>query len=136
MPNPKLTLLEANHLWPDFHATFLNYWREFIADVLPEYYEARIGAQVTLVRSDGNANRFGPDVSIVRSQSIQYNTNAESSATTVLLDHLEIEESFLKPVSCVDGIKWHRFPACGPLFTGWKPMPFTKLDVTTPFRLD
>lgn len=92
MPNPKLALLEANQLWPDFHATFLNYWRESIADALPDYYEARIGEQVTLVRSDGYAKRVGPDVSIVRSQSVEYDTNAESSATTVLLDHLEIEE--------------------------------------------
>ena len=93
MPNPRLAFLETNHLWPDFHAKFLNYWQESIAESLPAHYEARIGEQVTLVRSEGPPRRVGPDVSIVRSNLGEYVLNAESlSATTVVLDHLEIEE--------------------------------------------
>ena len=93
MPNPRLAFLETNYLWPDFHAKFLNYWQESIAESLPDHYEARIGEQVTLVRSDGSTRRVGPDISIVRSNLVEYALNAESlSATTVVLDHLEIEE--------------------------------------------
>ena len=93
MPNPRLAFLETNYLWPDFHAKFLNYWQESIAESLPAHYEARIGEQVTLVRSDGSTRRVGPDVSIVRSNLGEYELSAESlSATTVVLDHLEIEE--------------------------------------------
>ncbi|MCA9188686.1 MAG: DUF4058 family protein [Planctomycetales bacterium] len=34
--------LEDAVFWPDFHATFINYWREAIADKLPDQYEAGI----------------------------------------------------------------------------------------------
>ena len=93
MPNPRLALLETNYLWLDFHAKFLNYWQESIAESLPANYEARIGEQVTLVRSVGPPWRVGPDVSIVRSNLGEYVWDAESlSTTTVMLDHLEIKE--------------------------------------------
>lgn len=92
MPNPQLSFIESNYLWPDFHAKFLNYWQESIADLLPPQYEARIGEQVMLVRSLGSARRFGPDVSIVRSQSTDYSTPIGPNVTTAVLDHLEIEE--------------------------------------------
>ena len=93
MPNPNLAYLESNRLWPDFHSTFLNYWRESIADQLPSEYEARLGEQVTLVRSGEASRRLGPDISIVRSQSNEYSVDAElNTATAVVLDHLEIEE--------------------------------------------
>ncbi|MEQ1828114.1 MAG: DUF4058 family protein [Pirellula sp.] len=91
MPNPRLAYIESNYLWPDFHAKFLNYWQESIADSLPAHYEARIGEQVMLVRSTGGERRFGPDVSIVRSQTTEYVApDAASQATTAVLDHVEI----------------------------------------------
>jgi hypothetical protein len=34
--------LESQHFWPDFHARFMNYWCEALADQLPENYEARM----------------------------------------------------------------------------------------------
>lgn len=41
--------LEDPAFWPDFHATFINYWREAIAERLPDRYDARIGERVNLV---------------------------------------------------------------------------------------
>jgi hypothetical protein len=41
--------LESQHYWPDFHATFINYWREAVADVLPDNYEVRIDERFSLV---------------------------------------------------------------------------------------
>jgi hypothetical protein len=48
VPNPKIAYIESNRLWPDFHAKFLNYWQESIADSLLAHYEARIGEQINL----------------------------------------------------------------------------------------
>jgi hypothetical protein len=42
-------LLELPAYWSDFHSTFINYWREAIADVLPPGYEAALGERVYLL---------------------------------------------------------------------------------------
>ncbi|MCC7334722.1 MAG: DUF4058 family protein [Pirellulaceae bacterium] len=44
--------LETPAFWSDFHATFINYWREAIADALPGGYEAGIGDRVYLIEHD------------------------------------------------------------------------------------
>ena len=41
--------LEDPALWSDFHASFITYWRDALADCLPENYEARIDEKVRLV---------------------------------------------------------------------------------------
>ena len=41
--------LESPTFWSDFHSTFINYWRETIAETLPDKYEAGIGDRVYLV---------------------------------------------------------------------------------------
>jgi len=41
--------VEGSGLWRDFHATFINYWREALADLAPDNYEVRIDEQVNLV---------------------------------------------------------------------------------------
>lgn len=59
--------LEISGLWPDFHATFINYCREALSDLLPDHYEARIGERVNLVEVEPERiKRIGPDVSITR----------------------------------------------------------------------
>jgi hypothetical protein len=40
--------LEQAAYWRDFHANFVNYWREAIADVLPPHYAATLGERVYL----------------------------------------------------------------------------------------
>lgn len=54
--------LEHLAFWSDFHSTFINYWREAIADQLPDRYAAEIGKRVTLVEPDESEQRIGPDV--------------------------------------------------------------------------
>src|SRR5262245_42479545 len=57
--------LEDPAFWPDFHLTFLNYWREAIADVLPEGYEARLDEWVQLVeRRPPRVKEVEPDVAV------------------------------------------------------------------------
>src|ERR1700683_5376010 len=42
--------LEDPAFWSDFHLTFIGCWREAIADVLPDPYEARLDETVHLVQ--------------------------------------------------------------------------------------
>ena len=57
--------LEAPAYWSDFHATFINYWREAIADMLPDEYEASISERVYLIEHDPDIRKLiSPDVSI------------------------------------------------------------------------
>ncbi len=41
--------LETPALWSDFHARFITYWSDALADLLPDNYEARIDEKVRLV---------------------------------------------------------------------------------------
>lgn len=57
--------LEAPAFWSDFHATFINYWREAIAEALPAEYEASLGERVHPVERDPKARKLGwPDIGI------------------------------------------------------------------------
>jgi hypothetical protein len=59
--------LENPAFWSDFHATFINYWRESLADLLPDHYEARIDERVNLVEVEPKKiRRFEPDVAVSR----------------------------------------------------------------------
>jgi hypothetical protein len=59
--------LEISGDWRDFHATFINYSREAIADRLPDHYVARIDERFHLlgVPSERDKGRL-PDVAVVR----------------------------------------------------------------------
>jgi Protein of unknown function (DUF4058) len=57
--------LEDPAFWPDFHVTFINYWREALAERLPDHYEARIDERVNLVElPDERVKRIKPDVAV------------------------------------------------------------------------
>jgi hypothetical protein len=62
--------IESQHFWPDFHASFLLYWRNALRDLLPDHYEARIDEQVSLVETHPRrrAHRLDPDVAVTRGQ--------------------------------------------------------------------
>lgn len=57
--------LEDPVFWPDFHATFINYWREAIAEALPPQYEATLGERVYLIEHEPEARKLGfPDIAV------------------------------------------------------------------------
>lgn len=57
--------LEDPAFWSDFHYTFINYWREAVADRLPDDYEANLGERVYLVETDPEVRKLiKPDVAI------------------------------------------------------------------------
>jgi hypothetical protein len=61
--------LELPAYWSDFHSTFINYWREAIADVLPPDYEATLGERVYLVEHNPEARKLGyPDVAVTEGE--------------------------------------------------------------------
>jgi hypothetical protein len=61
--------LELPAYWSDFHSTFINYWREAIADALPPNYEATLGERVYLVEHDPEARRLGyPGVAVTEGE--------------------------------------------------------------------
>jgi hypothetical protein len=57
--------LEDPAFWADFHATFINYWREALADVLPDSYDARITERINLVEVPlGRSKSREPDITL------------------------------------------------------------------------
>jgi len=57
--------LESPAFWSDFHPTFINYWREALADVLPDGYEARLDEWVQLVeRRPRRVKETEPDLAV------------------------------------------------------------------------
>ncbi len=59
--------LEDPAFWRDFHHTFIEYWREAIADQLPEAYDARVDETVNLVHmEEALGKKVYPDVAVTR----------------------------------------------------------------------
>lgn len=87
--------LEAPAFWSDFHATFINYWREAIADLLPVEYEASISERVYLIESDPDARKLIlPDVSI---SAEDFSSRTEAKSTVATLEPTTI------PLEVLDG---------------------------------
>src|ERR1700674_3547658 len=77
--------LENPAYWSDFHFTFINYWREAIADALPANYEASLGDRVYLIEHDPEERKLGfPDVALSRTE-----IAAEAPSRPVLAATLE-----------------------------------------------
>jgi hypothetical protein len=59
--------LESQGYWPDFHASFITYWRDALIDVLPSNYEARMDERINLVELPAQTiKRIEPDVAVER----------------------------------------------------------------------
>jgi hypothetical protein len=61
--------LESPTHWSDFHPTFIQTWREAIADRSPANYFARVGEDVVLIAPETPAQSREPDVLISRDPS-------------------------------------------------------------------
>lgn len=59
--------VESQGFWPDFHASFLIYWRDALNDRLPDQYEVRIEERVNVVNlSEEERKRMEPDLALER----------------------------------------------------------------------
>src|SRR5436309_4122556 len=57
--------LEDPAFWPDFHPRFVTYWCDYLAERLPEPYEARLNERVNLVAmSPETIKLIYPDVAV------------------------------------------------------------------------
>jgi len=77
--------LEDQGYWPDFHATFLNYWRESVAEALPPQYEARIDERIHMEVQERLLLR--PDIAVVRQGEF---LGGESGAVAVETDTVTV----------------------------------------------
>jgi hypothetical protein len=63
---------EAQGFWPDFHARFITYLGDALADALPDNYEARIDERVNLVELPAEKlKRIKPDLAVSRGQQVR-----------------------------------------------------------------
>lgn len=90
--------LEHPGYWSDFHATFVNYWREAIADALPPQYEATLGDRVYLVEHDPEARKLGyPDVAVSHGERLRpVSENSAGPAATATLEPVTIPLTILE----------------------------------------
>src|SRR5438105_5059659 len=59
--------LESQAYWPDFHASFVLYWRDALVDALPDNYEVRIDERVHVVELlPEQHKRMAPDLTITQ----------------------------------------------------------------------
>lgn len=83
--------LEDPTFWPDFHFAFLNYWREALANRLPDNYEARIDEQIRLVeRTIFEPRRIRPDIAVSRARSGQSSARSASRPAVGVLEPVTI----------------------------------------------
>lgn len=76
--------LEDPAFWSDFHARFITYWSDALADMLPEHYEARIDEKVRLVEvAPAGRKRIEPDVAVTRHEPSSSPAPAPVGVTTL-----------------------------------------------------
>src|SRR5262249_37293227 len=108
MPSPFPGLdpyIEAQHFWPDFHQSFMTYWRDQILDVLPEHYDARLEERVSEVEvSNGeDENPRYPDLTLSKSRPARRRRQPTNGITLLLEpvamtlpEYEEIREGYIR----------------------------------------
>jgi hypothetical protein len=77
--------LEDPAFWSDFHLTFIGCWREAVADVLPEAYEARLDETVHFVQMPEEVIKLiYPDVTVSRAGKLPRKASRRAGGTAVL----------------------------------------------------
>jgi len=95
--------LEDPAFWPDFHHQFIDDWREAVADLLPEPYEARLNERVNLVQMSPEVIQLiYPDVSVSHGPPPARSPSA--TGRTQRLEPVTILHEFLKK-SATRGLK-------------------------------
>lgn len=87
--------IEDPAFWPDFHAHFITFWCDHLADHLPEPYEARIGESVNLIQmSPGVVKLIYPDVAVSRGRQgpVAGGRGASALLEPVTIPHEILEE--------------------------------------------
>jgi hypothetical protein len=76
--------VEAQGYWPDFRVRFITYWRDALADRLPDAYEVRMDERVNLVDlATDRVKRVEPDLAIAHEESSSRRAPAHSGVATL-----------------------------------------------------
>jgi hypothetical protein len=77
--------LESQGYWPDFHQSFMTYWRDALADRLPDNYEARLEERVQLMELSAKEETElrRPDLTVAQRRPSRA-ASAESGGTLTL----------------------------------------------------
>jgi len=87
--------LEDPAYWPDFHARFITYLSDAIAEHLPDAYESRIDESVRLVQmSPEKIKLFYPDIAVSQESSAPASTSRKSGNSAILEPHVLPQELF------------------------------------------
>jgi hypothetical protein len=90
--------LEHPAYWRDFHQSFITYWRDWLADHLPDHYAVRIDERLGVVAErPGGGKTMLPDLSLSQSQPLPESVPDENAVATldrepVALDLEYVEE--------------------------------------------
>lgn len=89
--------LESPTHWSDFHPTFIQAWRETIADRLPPNYFARIGEDVVLIAPEVPARQSRvPDVVVSR------DPHGPGGGATAMIGGVRVEPTTLANIEYLD----------------------------------
>ena len=100
--------IEWEHHWPDFHSSFVTYWRDAILDALPDHYSARMNERVNLIEyQPGYGKLIGPDVAITYRETARqsWSSPSDSDSNVATLEPVtlpitivseEIRETFIE----------------------------------------
>lgn len=88
--------LESPAYWPDFHARFVNYWCEAVADALPGPYDARILDYVSWIEAmEGQGTRVAePDVIVGPPASVRSERKARPPEGAFVCDSVTLDVAF------------------------------------------
>ncbi len=76
--------IEDRGFWQDFHHSFVTYWRDAIAQQLPEDYAARIDERFEIVETPSQTVKQRlPDVAILRDPAIERESSTASSVIAI-----------------------------------------------------
>jgi hypothetical protein len=97
--------IESQHFWPDFHQSFMTYWRDQLLDLLPDNYDARLEERVQqVVLSEGREGRSRyPDIAVTQSQPTRRQSKSQGGAalllepiTIALPEYEDLRESYIQ----------------------------------------
>src|SRR5262245_61899907 len=89
--------LEDPAFWSDFHARFVTYWCDYLADRLPDPYEARLNERVNLVAMPQETIKLiYPDVAL--SQGPERAKGWGGAGGTLLLEPVNVPHAVFEEV--------------------------------------
>src|SRR5438067_13810883 len=78
--------IEDQKFWPDFHQSFMTYWRDHLLELLPDNYDARLEErvhEVEVLEGEGETARY-PDIALSQAKPSRRRHKAVGGGTLLL----------------------------------------------------